>query len=285
MDDTMVLELKDICKTYPQFTLSNIGFSLPKGAIMGLIGENGAGKSTTMKIIMGMVEANSGSVKIFGNEGLRIQDKERVGVVFDELPFNQTLYVSNLGKVMKNIYRSWDEKVYQDYLKRFKLPDKKELKDFSRGMKMKLSLAVALSHHANLLILDEPTSGLDPVVRAEMLDLFLEFISDGESSILISSHITSDLERIADYITFIHQGKIVMSKNKDDIIYHYAIAKADTQTLHSIDSPIILKYRDNKYGSEALIQNREQFTIDYPDITVDPITLDELMVFLCTENE
>ncbi len=285
MDDTMVLELKDICKTYPQFTLSNIGFSLPKGAIMGLIGENGAGKSTTMKIIMGMVEANSGSVKIFGNEGLRIQDKERIGVVFDELPFNQTLYVSNLGKVMKNIYRSWDEKVYQDYLKRFKLPDKKELKDFSRGMKMKLSLAVALSHHANLLILDEPTSGLDPVVRAEMLDLFLEFISDGESSILISSHITSDLERIADYITFIHQGKIVMSKNKDDIIYHYAIAKADTQTLHSIDSPIILKYRDNKYGSEALIQNREQFTIDYPDITVDPITLDELMVFLCTENE
>lgn len=158
-------------------------------------------------------------------------DREQIGVVFDELPFNQTIFTSHLGKVMAGIYQNWDMELYQQYLKRFALPDKKELKEFSRGMKMKLSLAVALSHNAKLLILDEPTSGLDPVVRSEILDIFLEFISDGERSILVSSHITSDLERIADYITFIHQGKVLLSENKDEILYGYGIAKAGREQL------------------------------------------------------
>ena len=183
MED-MILTVNHLCKSYPQFSLSDVSFSLPKGAIMGLIGENGAGKSTTMKLILGMTSPDSGSISVFGHAGCSAKDREDIGVVFDELPFAQTLFVSHLGRIMKGIYQNWDQKQYEEYLQKFALPDKKELKDFSRGMKMKLSLAVALSHNAELLILDEPTSGLDPVVRAEILDIFLDFISDGEHSVL-----------------------------------------------------------------------------------------------------
>lgn len=284
MECEFALQVKELCKTYPQFILSDVSFSLPKGAIMGLIGENGAGKSTVMKIILGMTRADSGKISVFGHEGVSARDKEKIGVVFDELSFNQTLTISALGKVMQNIYAEWDMQAYQNYLSRFSLPDKKELKDFSKGMKMKLSLAVALSHHAKLLILDEPTGGLDPVVRAEILDLFLEFIADGEGSILVSSHITGDLEQIADYITFLHQGKLMMSKNKDDIIYRYGIAKADPKTIETISSPLIVKKKVSHYGAQALIENRDEFAREYPDVLIDPITLDALMLFLCSEK-
>ncbi len=277
----MVLQVKEIHKQYPQFLLDKINFELPEGAIMGLIGENGAGKSTTMRIILGMAQADSGSVSIFGHEGVTEQDRAQIGVVFDELPFNQTLFVSHLGKVMQGIYPNWDQQAYEEYLARFRLPDKKELKDFSRGMKMKLSLAVAMSHHARLLILDEPTSGLDPVVRAEILDLFLEFISDGKRSILVSSHMTSDLERIADYITLIHQGRVILSKNKDELIYGYGIARADRQTLAAVDSSLVEAIQDGPYGSQALINDRVRFEREYPDILLDRLNLDEMMVMLC----
>lgn len=277
----MVLQVKEIYKQYPQFSLDKISFELPEGAIMGLIGENGAGKSTTMRIILGMAQADSGSVSIFGHEGVTEQDRAQIGVVFDELPFNQTLFVSHLGKVMQGIYPNWDQQAYEEYLARFRLPDKKELKDFSRGMKMKLSLAVAMSHHARLLILDEPTSGLDPVVRAEILDLFLEFISDGKRSILVSSHMTGDLERIADYITLIHQGKVLLSKNKDELIYGYGIARADRQTLAAVDSSLVEAIQDGPYGSQALINDRARFEREYPDILLDRLNLDEMMVMLC----
>lgn len=277
----MVLQVKEIHKQYPQFLLDKINFELPEGAIMGLIGENGAGKSTTMRIILGMAQADSGSVSIFGHEGVTEQDRAQIGVVFDELPFNQTLFVSHLGKVMQGIYPNWDQQAYEGYLARFRLPDKKELKDFSRGMKMKLSLAVAMSHHARLLILDEPTSGLDPVVRAEILDLFLEFISDGKRSILVSSHMTGDLERIADYITLIHQGRVMLSKNKDELIYGYGIARADRQTLAAVDSSLVEAIQDGPYGSQALINDRVRFEREYPDILLDRLNLDEMMVMLC----
>ncbi len=277
----MVLQVKEIHKQYPQFLLDKINFELPEGAIMGLIGENGAGKSTTMRIILGMAQADSGSVSIFGHEGVTEQDRAQIGVVFDELPFNQTLFVSHLGKVMQGIYPNWDQQAYEEYLVRFRLPDKKELKDFSRGMKMKLSLAVAMSHHARLLILDEPTSGLDPVVRAEILDLFLEFISDGKRSILVSSHMTGDLERIADYITLIHQGRVMLSKNKDELIYGYGIARADRQTLAAVDSSLVEAIQDGPYGSQALINDRARFEREYPDILLDRLNLDEMMVMLC----
>lgn len=277
----MVLQVKEIHKQYPQFLLDKINFELPEGAIMGLIGENGAGKSTTMRIILGMAQADSGSVSIFGHEGVTEQDRAQIGVVFDELPFNQTLFVSHLGKVMQGIYPNWDQQAYEEYLVRFRLPDKKELKDFSRGMKMKLSLAVAMSHHARLLILDEPTSGLDPVVRAEILDLFLEFISDGKRSILVSSHMTGDLERIADYITLIHQGRVMLSKNKDELIYGYGIARADRQTLAAVDSSLVEAIQDGPYGSQALINDRVRFEREYTDILLDRLNLDEMMVMLC----
>ncbi len=277
----MVLQVKEIHKQYPQFLLDKINFELPEGAIMGLIGENGAGKSTTMRIILGMAQADSGSVSIFGHEGVTEQDRAQIGVVFDELPFNQTLFVSHLGKVMQGIYPNWDQQAYEEYLARFRLPGKKELKDFSRGMKMKLSLAVAMSHHARLLILDEPTSGLDPVVRAEILDLFLEFISDGKRSILVSSHMTGDLERIADYITLIHQGRVILSKNKDELIYGYGIARADRQTLAAVDSSLVEAIQDGPYGSQALINDRVRFEREYPDILLDRLNLDEMMVMLC----
>ena len=283
MENTTILTVHHLCKNYPQFSLSDISFSLEKGSIMGLIGENGAGKSTTMKIILGMTRPDSGSVSIFGHEGIAAEDREKIGVVFDELPFVQTMFTSHLGKVMKGIYQNWDQQTYEQYLKQFGLPDKKELKDFSRGMKMKLSLAVALSHKAKLLILDEPTSGLYPVVRAEILDLFLDFISDGERSVLVSSHITSDLEKVADYITFIHNGRLMLCENKDDILYGYGIAKADQSTIGHLDSELVLKKKDGKYGSQALVREKEEFLRRYPDILVDPINLDELMLMLCSD--
>ena len=278
----MVLQVQNLCKEYPQFSLRDISFRLPEGAIMGLIGENGAGKSTTMRLILGMAQPNSGEISVFGHQGMTPQDRESIGVVFDEMPFNQTLYTSHLGRVMKKIYSQWDEGAYAHYLRRFSLPDKKEIKDFSRGMKMKLSLAIALSHGAQLLILDEPTSGLDPVVRAEMLDIFLEFISDGKRSILVSSHITSDLERIAD---FIHQGRLLMSKNKDELLYGYAIAKADCQTIHAVDNKLVEVIQDTPYGSQALVNDREQFARRYPDILLDSLTLDEMMLMLCRNKQ
>lgn len=283
MED-MILTVNHLCKSYPQFSLSDVSFSLPKGAIMGLIGENGAGKSTTMKLILGMASPDSGSISVFGHAGCSAKDREDIGVVFDELPFAQTLFVSHLGRIMKGIYQNWDQKQYEEYLQKFALPDRKELKDFSRGMKMKLSLAVALSHNAKLLILDEPTSGLDPVVRAEILDIFLDFISDGEHSVLVSSHITSDLEKVADYITFIHQGKLMLCENKDNIIYGYGIAKADKATIDVIDSQFVLKKKHGKYDSEALVSDRVAFSRQYPEILVDPINLDELMLMLCSDK-
>ena len=267
----MVLQVKEIHKQYPQFLLDRVSFELPEGAIMGLIGENGAGKSTTMRIILGMAQADSGSVSVFGHEGVTEQDRAQIGVVFDELPFNQTLFVSHLGKVMQGIYPNWDQQAYEGYLARFRLPDKKELKDFSRGMKMKLSLAVAMSHHARLLILDEPTSGLEGP----------SCISDGKRSILVSSHMTGDLERIADYITLIHQGRVMLSKNKDELIYGYGIARADRQTLAAVDSSLVEAIQDGPYGSQALINDRVRFEREYPNILLDRLNLDEMMVMLC----
>ena len=200
----MVLQVKEIHKQYPQFLLDRVSFELPEGAIMGLIGENGAGKSTTMRIILGMAQADSGSVSVFGHEGVTEQDRAQIGVVFDELPFNQTLFVSHLGKVMQGIYPNWDQQAYEGYLARFRLPDKKELKDFSRGMKMKLSLAVAMSHHARLLILDEPVTGLDPEAAHDMYHT-LEYLNRTEGIAIVM--VTHDLQNALKYATHIlHAG-------------------------------------------------------------------------------
>ena len=210
------LEVKNLCKKYSEFELKNINLKLPKGMIMGLIGENGAGKTTTIKSILNLINIDNGEIKIFG---LNIKEnekkiKEDIGVVLDDAFFSEYLNPADINKIMRKIYENWDEKLYYKYLEDFKLPKNKISKEFSSGMKMKLKIAVALSHHPKLLILDEPTSPLDPVARSEILDIFQDFIQNEENSIFVSSHITSDLEHIADYITFINNGEIVLSKTR-----------------------------------------------------------------------
>ena len=203
-----ILEVKNLCKKYNGFELKNVNIELPKGMIMGLIGENGAGKSTTIKAILNVIGVDSGDINLFGLDAKKDDKKikEDIGVVLDDSFLSEYLNPTDINKMMKNIYKNWDEKLYFKYIEDFKLPKDKISKDFSSGMKMKLKIAVALSHHPKLLILDEPTAGLDPVARSEILDIFQEFIQNEENSILVSSHITSDLEHIADYITFINDG-------------------------------------------------------------------------------
>ena len=215
-----ILEVKNLCKSYDKFSLNNINIELPKGTIMGLVGENGAGKSTTIKSILNLVNTSDGEIKIFGldNKVNEAEIKENIGVVLDEGFLSEYLNPKDINTIMQNIYKNWDEELYFKYIDDFKLPRDKKSKEYSSGMKMKLKIAVALAHHPKFLILDEPTSGLDPIARNEILDIFQDFIQDEEHGILVSSHITSDLENIADYITFINNGEIVLSKTRDEIL-------------------------------------------------------------------
>lgn len=215
-----ILEVNNLCKTYDSFSLKNINLELPKGTIMGLVGENGAGKSTTIKAILNLIHTSDGLVKIFGLDmkEKEIEIKEDIGVVLDEGFFSEYLTPTDINNILSGIYKNWSEELFFKYLEDFKLPKDKISKEFSTGMKMKLKIATALSHKPKLLILDEPTSGLDPIARQDILDIFQEFIQDDEHSVLVSSHITSDLENIADYISFINNGEIVLSKTRDELI-------------------------------------------------------------------
>ena len=220
------LQVTDLTKTYPGFKLDRVSFTLPQGAVMGLIGENGAGKSTTIKAILDLIRKDDGTVTFWGRKlSDSKQLKEDIGVVFEQGNFYETLTSTQIGSISAAAYTQWDQKVYEGYLTRFQLPKDKALKTFSKGMRTKLSIAVALSHHPKLLILDEATSGLDPVVREDILDVFWEFVQDERHSILMSSHITSDLEKIADYITFLHQGKLLFCKPKDELRYQYGVLR------------------------------------------------------------
>lgn len=273
------LRVSHVSKDYPGFSLQDISFELPKGSVMGLIGQNGAGKTTTLKSILGLI-SSEGEIEILGSVSGKetLAKKEEIGVVFDEMNFYETLTPEETGKIFNKIYKNWDRKQYQEYLKKFRLPEKKEIKIFSKGMQVKLSLAVALSHHAKLLILDEATSGLDPVMRDEILDIFLDFVQDEEHSILVSSHITSDLEKIADYITFIDNGRVLMSKPKDELIYEYGIARCKESQFLQMDQSEILTYRKQEYQYEVLVDHKEQIKRKYPDMVVDHATLDEIML-------
>lgn len=215
-----ILEVNNLCKTYDSFSLKNINLELPKGTIMGLVGENGAGKSTTIKSILNLINTNNGTVKIFGLDmkEKEIEIKEDIGIVLDEGFFSEYLTPLDINDIMTNIYKNWSKESFLKYLEDFKLPKDKTSKEFSTGMKMKLKIAVALAHKPKLLILDEPTSGLDPIARQDILDIFQDFIQDEEHSVLVSSHITSDLETIADYISFINNGQIVLSKTRDELM-------------------------------------------------------------------
>jgi len=272
-----VLELKNVTKAYDGFMLHDINIILPKGCIMGFIGENGAGKSTTIKLILNLIHRDSGEIKVFGKENIanNLEIKEDIGVVFDESNFPDTMNASDVNVVMKNIYKKWDAPAFFSYLTRFSLPLKKSIKEYSRGMKMKLSIAAALSHHAKLLILDEATSGLDPVVRDEILDVFLEFIQDEEHAVFISSHITSDLEKAADYITLIHNGQILFSESKDELLDEYGVLKCSAADYESIDKEIVFGCRKNTFGVEALIK-RKALRGDY---IVDSASIEDIMLF------
>lgn len=250
-----ILEISNLNKTYEEFKLNNLNLSLPQGMIMGFIGENGSGKSTTIKLILDINKIDSGNIKLFGqdNTSLSRNIKEQIGVVLDESCFPENLNVIEIEKFLKSIYKTWNTEVFRGYVKKFSLPNSKMIKDYSKGMKMKLSIAVALSHNPKLLILDEATGGLDPIVRDEILDVFLEFIQDENHSIFISSHILSDLEKICDYIAFIHKGKLVFSEPKDTLYEKYGLLKCSEKDLESIDKINIIGCRKNSFGVEALV--------------------------------
>lgn len=275
-----ILEIKNLSKKYDGFELKNINIELPKGMIMGFIGENGAGKTTTIKSILNVINRDSGEIKIFGldNKESERKIKEDIGVVLDDSFLSEYLNPSDINKIMKNIYKNWDEKLYFKYIEDFKLPKEKMSKEYSSGMKMKLKIAVALAHHPKLLILDEPTSGLDPVARNEILDIFQEFIQDEEHGVFVSSHITSDLEHIADYITFINNGEIIFTKTRDDLLENYGIVKCSEEQFKKIDKNDYIKYKKNKYEYDVLIENKYEFKKNYDISVIDKPSLEDIML-------
>ena len=275
-----ILEIKNLYKKYDGFELKNINLELPKGMIMGLIGENGAGKTTTIRAILNLLNNTSGEIKIFGldNKEYEKQIKEDIGVVLDDSFFSDNMNPKDINKIMRNIYNNWDESAYIKYLDDFKLPSNQNIKEYSSGMKMKLKLAVALSHKAKLLILDEPTSGLDPIARNEILDVFQEFIQDENNSILVSSHITSDLEHIADYITFISDGNIIFCKSKDELLDNYGIVKCSEEQFKEIDQKDYINYKKSKYEYELLIEDRMEFKRKYDIQIIDKPSIENIML-------
>ena len=271
------IEIKNLAKNYDGFNLKNISFNLPKGSVMGFIGQNGAGKTTTIKAILNLIKRDGGEISVFGLDNIKDEEtiKQDISVVFDEICFHETLNVRQLNNIFKHIYKNWSEQTYFDFIERFGLPLKKKIKAFSRGMKMKLQIAVALSHNAKLLVLDEPTSGLDPIVRGEILDVFMEYMQNEEHSILISSHLTSDLEQIADYITFIDKGKILISDSKDEIIESHCIIKCGKTDVDKIDKSDIIGTRVTEFGAEVMVKNCRR---KYP-FACDRARLDDIMRF------
>lgn len=277
------IEIKNLVKRYDDnFQLGELNLDIPSGEIIGLIGENGAGKSTLIKSILDILRINKGEIKIFGKDVKNNETliKEDIGVVLDNTFFPEVLNAKDIDSVMKSIYKSWDSKLYYDYLKEFNIPVTSIIKKLSKGMRKKLEIATALAHHPKLLILDEPTSGLDPVVRNEVLDIFLKFIADDEHTILFSTHITSDLEHIADEIVFIDKGKVLINKTRDEILDNYGILKCNLDEFIKIDKSDYMAYKKNKYNYEILVSDRNKVSKKYKNMVVDKITLEDLMVLM-----
>lgn len=272
-----MLKIENVCKNYPSFSLNHINFQVPAGCIMGFIGENGAGKSTTIKLILDLIQKDSGMIEVLGQDSTKISRdmKEHIGVVLDEANFSQELNYKDINKIMKHLYKTWDSHKFMQMMKEGAIPPDRKFKDYSKGMKMKLSIAAAVCHDTWLLIMDEATSGLDPVSREEVLDFLLEFIQDERHAVFISSHILSDLEKVCDYITLIHKGSIIFSEVKDELIEKYGILKCGKDEMADIDAEAIIGMRENAFGIEALVlKNRipEGFVVDLA-------TLDEIMLF------
>lgn len=279
-----ILELQNLSKSYAKsdFALDQISFSLPYGSILGFVGENGAGKTTTIGCILNTLRKDGGTVKLFGKEmGDEDTDiREKIGVVYDGDNFPGFWTARQLSKVMAGLFRNWDQVLFQKYLEDFQLPPKQKIKFYSKGMTMKLAIAAALSHHPELLILDEATSGLDPVMRDDMLDVFLEFVQEENHSILLSSHITSDLEKVADYITFIHKGRLILTAPKDDLVYRYAVMRCRESQFQAVDREDVLAYRKRDMQIDVLVSDGREAQRKYKDVVVDHTSVDEIMLLL-----
>ena len=275
------LDIQNLTKTYPGFTLDNVSLTIPGGCVLGLIGENGAGKSTLIKSVLGMIRPDGGTVTILGNERRTPLVMEDVGVVLDEVGIPSCLTTAQVGRVMAASFRNWDQAQYERYLKALALPEKKEFKDFSKGMKMKLGIAVALSHHARLLILDEATSGLDPVVRDEVLELLRSFVAQEDHAILMSSHIVSDLEKLCDYIAFVHKGRLLLVEEKDRLLEEYGLFLGSLEDVDALPETAVRARRASPYGAEALVLRKAM----PQGSRVTPISIEELFVFMVKEGK
>lgn len=275
------IEIKDLTKKYDGFTLDKVSFNVPKGSIMGFIGQNGAGKTTTINALLNIVKKDEGEIKLLGLDHKKdeYEAKKQIAAVFDELPFDDRLNAVTIDKVLREVFEEWSSETFFNYLDRFALPRKKKFGKFSKGMKMKLQIASALSHNAKLLIMDEATTGLDPVVRNEILDIFLEYLQNEEHSILMSSHITSDLDKVADSVTFIDKGKVLISGYKDDILDSHGILKCTKDDYKDIAAEDIVSARLNNFGAEIMVHNKAECSRKYSGAVIDPATLEDIMLF------
>ncbi len=279
-----LLEINALKKIYKEFELSDVSFNLPKGFIMGFVGQNGAGKTTTIRSILNMAYRDGGEINVFGLDNIKDEReiKERIGVVFDDIYFARHLNVKEIASQMRGFYRNWSNDEFNSYIKRFKLPTNKKVGDFSRGMKMKLMVSVALSHKAELLILDEPTSGLDPVARDELLDILAEYISDENRGILFSTHITTDLERIADYITILHAGKVWFTGTKDELMESFVVVKGDEDDLPGAARKKCIGFHAYRNGFEAMLKTVDADVLP-EEIVCEKANIDEILVYIAKE--
>ena len=277
-----VIEVEELMKNYTGFQLGKLCLKIPDGCIVGLIGENGAGKTTLLKSLLGIIRADKGSVRIFGKDIKKNEReiKEEIGVVLDNMFFPESLRIKDVNAVMKDVYKKWDTGLFEEYISRFQLPRGQVIKELSKGMRKKLEIAVALSHHPRLLILDEPTSGLDPVARNGILDIFMDFMQDEAHSILFSTHITSDLEHIADYIVLINKGNVEFDSPRDELLDHYGILKCGEEEFSRIEKGDAISCMKNRYDCEVLVKDRNAAAEKYKDFVVDKITLEDFMVLM-----
>ena len=278
------IECRDLTKTYQGFTLDHITFSLPAGCILGLVGENGAGKSTTLRLLMNAISRDGGQVSLLGTDNQSpdfLQTKQDIGVVLDEACLPEVITPRELGKLMSLTYTRWNQTQYDQYLARFSIPREKKFKEFSRCMKMKLAIAAALSHHPKLLLLDEATSGLDPMVRDEVLEVFNDFTRDESHTVVLSSHIVSDLEKICDYIAFLHKGKLVLFEEKDRLLEEYALVKLSQNQLAELDPAAVAGVKEGPYGAEALVKR----DLIPGHFVTEHTNLEDIILFLAKDSK
>ncbi|QUI23732.1 ABC transporter ATP-binding protein [Vallitalea pronyensis] len=276
-----IIEVRQVSKSYTDFKLDQIDLDVKKGFITGFIGPNGAGKTTTIKLLMNLIKKDAGEITIFGSDNVSHDKaiKQRIGFVYDECCFFDHLSIEKNARLIAPFYQDWDQQLFNDYLKRFHLSPKKKLKNLSKGMKTKFSLATALSHHAELLIMDEPTAGLDPIFRRELLDILYELLEDEKKSIFFSTHITSDLDKIADYITFINNGKIIFSSSMNTIQESYKLVKGTKEILETMDTSLFISYQRNNFGFQGLTNKLSEVVASAPNVLIEPANLEDIMFY------